>query len=171
MVRRLCAYFAAEALAGGLPGDAQRGSDPVPVPPVGAGERDALGEHCLISRGAAKAATGHARTVTDDTAWYHVEVAMTLRLTDEQAEALRRRAEAEHRSMQQVALAAIDAYVSQPAPAPARREAVPTAELLQIFAGLPPMDVGAFRADQDRHVDGEAHFDRYERAYGAGAAE
>lgn len=88
---------------------------------------------------------------------------MTLRLTDEQAEALRRRAEAEHRSMQQVALAAIDAYVHQPPP-PQRREAVQVGELLSAFADLPPIDADAFRADQDRHVDTEAHFDAYERS-------
>lgn len=93
-------------------------------------------------------------------------VAMTLRLTDEQAEALRRRAEAEHRSMQQVALAAIDAYVSQPVSAPQRREAVQVAELLDAFADLPPIDIDAFRADQDRHVDSAAYFDTYERARG-----
>ncbi len=91
---------------------------------------------------------------------------MTLRLTDEQAEALRRRAEAEHRSMQQVALAAIDAYVRQPASVPQRREAVQVAELLGAFADLPPTDVDSFRADQDRHVDSAAHFDAYERARG-----
>jgi CheY-like chemotaxis protein len=49
---------------------------------------------------------------------------MTLRLTDEQTEGLRRRAKAEHRSMQQVVLAAIDAYVSQPVSPPQQREAV-----------------------------------------------
>ncbi|HEY2578572.1 MAG TPA: hypothetical protein VGI74_19900 [Streptosporangiaceae bacterium] len=93
-------------------------------------------------------------------------MAMTLRLTDEQADALRRRAEAEHRSMQQVALAAIDAYVHQPASPPQRREAVRVAELLSAFAGLPPMDPDVFRADQDRHVDSAAHLDAYERAIG-----
>lgn len=36
---------------------------------------------------------------------------MTLRLSDEQAAALRARAEAENRSMQQVALAAVDQYL------------------------------------------------------------
>jgi predicted transcriptional regulator len=38
-------------------------------------------------------------------------MAMTLRLNDEQTEALRRRAEKEGRSMQQVALAALDDYL------------------------------------------------------------
>ena len=38
-------------------------------------------------------------------------MAMTLRLDDAQTEALRRRAEREGRSMQQVALAAIDDYL------------------------------------------------------------
>ena len=38
-------------------------------------------------------------------------MAMTLRLSDEQTEALRRRAEKEGRSMQQVALAALDDYL------------------------------------------------------------
>jgi hypothetical protein len=43
--------------------------------------------------------------------WYHPQMAMTLRLTEEQTEALRRRAETEGRSMQQVALTAIDDYL------------------------------------------------------------
>jgi hypothetical protein len=38
-------------------------------------------------------------------------MAMNLRLTDEQAEALRARAEKEGRSMQQVALSAVDEYL------------------------------------------------------------
>jgi predicted transcriptional regulator len=38
-------------------------------------------------------------------------MAMTLRLTDEQAQALRARAEREGRSMQQVALSALDDYL------------------------------------------------------------
>jgi predicted transcriptional regulator len=38
-------------------------------------------------------------------------MAMTLRLSDDQTEALRRRAEKEGRSMQQVALAALDDYL------------------------------------------------------------
>jgi hypothetical protein len=95
---------------------------------------------------------------------------MTLRLTAEQTEALRRKAEAEHRSMQQVALAAIDAYVRQSPVPPHRREAVPVAELLGAFAGLPPMDDEAFRADQDRHVDSAARLDAYERAGGQKAS-
>ncbi|MGH3263359.1 MAG: hypothetical protein ACRDNS_15355 [Trebonia sp.] len=95
---------------------------------------------------------------------------MTLRLTDKQTEALRRKARAEHRSMQQVALAAIDSYVSQPPATPRRREAVPVTELLGAFAGLPPMDDGAFRADQDRHVDSTVRLDAYERAGGQKAS-
>jgi plasmid stability protein len=42
---------------------------------------------------------------------YHRLMAMTLRLTEEQTEALRRRAAKEDRSMQQVALAALDDYL------------------------------------------------------------
>jgi hypothetical protein len=38
---------------------------------------------------------------------------MTLRLTDAQAEALRRRADHEGRSMQQVALSAVDDYLAR----------------------------------------------------------
>lgn len=38
-------------------------------------------------------------------------MAMTLRLSDDQTDALRQRAETEGRSMQQVALAAIDEYL------------------------------------------------------------
>lgn len=91
-------------------------------------------------------------------------MAMTLRLSDEQTEALRRKAEAEHRSMQQVAQAAIDAYVRQPTPA--RRQSVPVTELMALFRDLPPMSAEAFRADQDRYLDSDAHFDAYERASG-----
>jgi predicted transcriptional regulator len=40
-------------------------------------------------------------------------MAMTLRLNDEQAEALRQRAEREGRSMQQVALSAVDEYLER----------------------------------------------------------
>ncbi|WP_449063214.1 CopG family transcriptional regulator [Planomonospora algeriensis] len=42
-------------------------------------------------------------------------MAMTLRLSDDQTEALRRRAEAEGRSMQQVALRAIEEYLTRTA--------------------------------------------------------
>jgi hypothetical protein len=97
-----------------------------------------------------------------DTTWYHSSMAMTLRLSDEQTEALRRKAEGEHRSMQQVALAAIDAYVHQPTPA--RRQSVPATELMTLFQDLPPMNAETFRADQDRHADAEAYFDAYERS-------
>jgi hypothetical protein len=90
-------------------------------------------------------------------------MAMTLRLSDEQTEALRRKAEAEHRSMQQVALAAIDTYVHQATPA--RRQSVPVTELMTVFQDLPPMSVEAFRAFQDRYADAEAHFDAYERIH------
>ncbi len=93
---------------------------------------------------------------------------MTLRLSDEQTEALRRRAEVEHRSMQQVALAAIDAYVNQP-DARNRRKAVPVSELHEIFGGLPPMDAAEFRADQARYVDGDAYFDAYLRVNRSGS--
>src|SRR5450432_758615 len=44
---------------------------------------------------------------------YHDLVAMNLRLTDDEAEALRRKAEQEGRSMQEVARAAIADYVSE----------------------------------------------------------
>ena len=89
-------------------------------------------------------------------------MAMTLRLTDAQTEALRRKAEAEHRSMQQVAVAAIDAYVHQPTIQ--RRQAVPVAELIDLFADLPPIDTASFRADLDEDIDQTAYFDIYERA-------
>lgn len=90
-------------------------------------------------------------------------MAMTLRLSDEQTEALRQKAEAEHRSMQQVALAAIDAYVRQTTPA--RRQSVPIAELMTLFQDLPPISAEEFRADLDHHIDPEARFDAYDRAY------
>jgi len=87
---------------------------------------------------------------------------MTLRLTDAQTEALRRKAEAEHRSMQQVAVAAIDAYVERPTVQ--RRQAVPVAELMELFADLPPVDTASFRADLDEIIDQTSYFDAYERA-------
>lgn len=90
-------------------------------------------------------------------------MAMTLRLSEEQTDALRRRAEAEHTSMQQVALAAIDSYINQPTE-PGRRRAVPVDELFAMFGDLPSMDAEQFRADQDEHIDGSAHFDAYLRA-------
>ena len=40
-------------------------------------------------------------------------MAMTLRLTDEQTEALRERAKVEQRSMQQIALTAVDEYLAR----------------------------------------------------------
>jgi hypothetical protein len=89
-------------------------------------------------------------------------MAMTLRLSDAQTEALRRRAEVEHRSMQQVAQAAIDAYVSQPTPL--RRPWIPVAELAALFGDLPPMDAADFRAEQDGYADTGAYFDAYARA-------
>lgn len=101
------------------------------------------------------------RLGTTDTMRYHLFMAMTLRLSDEQTEALRRKAEAEHRSMQQVAQAAIDAYVHQPTPL--RRQAVPVTELMALFSDLPPMNAAGFRAEQDRYANIEAHFDAYSR--------
>jgi hypothetical protein len=96
-----------------------------------------------------------------DTIRYHLLMAMTLRLSEEQTEALRRKAEAEHRSMQQVAQAAIDAYVHQPTPL--RRQSVPVAELAALFGDLPPMNAADFRAEQDRYADTDAYFDAYSR--------
>nr|MDT0666742.1 hypothetical protein [Micromonospora sp. DSM 115978] len=87
------------------------------------------------------------------------------RLSDEQTEALRRKAEAEHRSMHQVALAAVDAYVHQATPV--RRQSVPVTELMAVFQDLPPMSAEAFRADQDRYVDARAYFDAYDRVHDA----
>lgn len=44
---------------------------------------------------------------------YHFGMAMTLRLTDEETEALRAQAEREERSMQEIARAAIREYVAR----------------------------------------------------------
>ncbi len=44
--------------------------------------------------------------------WYHVRMAMNLRLSDEEAAALRRKADEEGRSMQDIARAAIRQYTS-----------------------------------------------------------
>ena len=43
--------------------------------------------------------------------WHHRAMAMTLRLTDEQTAALRARADREGRSMQQVAVSALEDYL------------------------------------------------------------
>lgn len=45
--------------------------------------------------------------------WYRPLMGMTLRTSDEQTEALRRQAAAEGRSMQAVALSAIDEYIAR----------------------------------------------------------
>jgi hypothetical protein len=45
--------------------------------------------------------------------WYHVVMAMNLRLTDAESEALRTKADQEGRSMQEVARTAIAQYVSE----------------------------------------------------------
>lgn len=45
--------------------------------------------------------------------WYHRLVGMTLRTSDAQTEALRQQAAAEGRSMQAVALSAIDEYIAR----------------------------------------------------------
>ena len=89
-------------------------------------------------------------------------MAMTLRLSEEQTEALRRKAEAEHRSMQQVAQAAIDAYVHQPTPL--RRQSVPASELAALFGDLPPMNAADFSAEQNQYADTDAYFDAYTHA-------
>lgn len=68
--------------------------------------------------------------------------------------------------MQQVALAAIDAYVGQPVPH--RRTEVPVTELMRMFADLPPVNATTFRADVNRDFDTEERFDAYERARRSG---
>src|ERR1700742_2167547 len=45
--------------------------------------------------------------------WYHAGMGMTLRTSEKQTEALRRQAAAEGRSMQAVALSAIDEYIAR----------------------------------------------------------
>ncbi|GAA2847220.1 hypothetical protein GCM10010472_00110 [Pseudonocardia halophobica] len=45
--------------------------------------------------------------------WYRMRMAMNLRLTDEEARALRAQAEAEDRSMQDVARAAVREYIAR----------------------------------------------------------
>jgi predicted transcriptional regulator len=65
--------------------------------------------------------------------WYHRPMAMNLRLTDDETEALRRRAEQEGRSMQEVAREAIRQYTAdRPARLAAAIERIRTedAELL-----------------------------------------
>jgi carbonic anhydrase/acetyltransferase-like protein (isoleucine patch superfamily) len=64
--------------------------------------------------------------------------------------------------MQQVALAAIDAYVQQPSQP--RSQAIPVGELLKMLVKLSPADAQRFRADADRYADSAAYFDADERA-------
>jgi hypothetical protein len=45
--------------------------------------------------------------------WYHPDMAMTLRLDEQETEALRRRAEFEGRSMQEVARQAVRDYIER----------------------------------------------------------
>ncbi|GAA1168251.1 hypothetical protein GCM10009608_01010 [Pseudonocardia alaniniphila] len=45
--------------------------------------------------------------------WYRLQMAMTLRLTEDEAEALRAQAEIEHRSMQDVAREAVREYIAR----------------------------------------------------------
>lgn len=45
--------------------------------------------------------------------WYHAAMAMTLRLTEREAQALRRQAQREGRSMQDIARAAVRDYVER----------------------------------------------------------
>lgn len=45
--------------------------------------------------------------------WYHIGMAMNLRLTEQETKALRRKAKDEGRSMQEVARTAIASYVSE----------------------------------------------------------
>lgn len=71
--------------------------------------------------------------------------------------------------MQQVAQAAIDAYVRQPTPQ--RRQSVPVAELTTLFGDLPPMSADVFRAERDGYADTEAYFDAYGRPHEAGDRE
>jgi hypothetical protein len=71
--------------------------------------------------------------------------------------------------MQQVAQAAIDAYVHQPTPL--RRQAVPVAELSALFGDLPPMNAANFCAEQDGYADTDAYFDAYSRADDARSGE
>lgn len=44
---------------------------------------------------------------------------------------------------------------------PERRRAVPVDDVLEAFRDLPPMSLERFRADQEKYVDGDAHFDAY----------
>ena len=51
--------------------------------------------------------------VTTVSIWYHAIMGMTLRTSAQQTEALRKQAATEGRSMQAVALAAIDEYIAR----------------------------------------------------------
>lgn len=73
--------------------------------------------------------------------------------------------------MQQVALAAIDAYLEEPPAPQGPRVDVPAEEFVAAFADLPPMDLERFRADQDRTIDKAAYFDAFERASGQDSQE
>jgi predicted transcriptional regulator len=70
---------------------------------------------CAMAIRVADKAEAQIKIAYESYARYHCDtvlgVAMTLRLSDEQAEALRLRAEKEGRSMQQIALSAVDDYL------------------------------------------------------------
>lgn len=55
--------------------------------------------------------------------WYHLDMAMILRLSDEEADALRAQAAAEDRSMRDVARAAVREYVDRHTHEAAARDA------------------------------------------------
>jgi hypothetical protein len=69
---------------------------------------------CMCQDNAASQPAAHS-SATSAASWYQTDtigpMAMTLRLTDDQAAALRARAEREGRSMQQVAVSALDEYL------------------------------------------------------------
>jgi hypothetical protein len=48
-------------------------------------------------------------------------------------------------------------------PTPPRRQAAPVSELAPLLGDLPPMNAAAFRAEQDRYADVDAHFDPDDR--------
>jgi predicted transcriptional regulator len=71
----------------------------------------ALPVHCACAQGAATDLALSQFGPLWYQCWYHVSMAMTLRLADGETDALRRRAELEQRSMQEVARQAIREYI------------------------------------------------------------
>ena len=84
------------------------------VPVLSPGESAVCGGSAWVSPGVRPTDSGVVLAVRRVVSqWYHAGMGMTLRTSEKQTEALRRQALAEGRSMQAVALSAIDEYIER----------------------------------------------------------